>query len=353
MTTTTTTTAANTGTNDWFMPEEGDPHARTWMAFGASAAIWGRDLVPGVRRDLAAIANAIARYEPVTMLVRDREYDVARGLLDDGVELMVAALDDLWMRDTAPVFAIDERGNKAAIDFNFNGWGEKQDYDRDARLAKFIARQAGAVRLTTDLVLEGGCIEVDGDGTAIITESCTLNDNRNPGVSKAEFEDLLMPLLGLDKIVWLPGIAGRDITDGHTDFYARFVRPGLVVAGYEPDPDSFDREVTLEHLEILEAATDARDCRLDVTVLEAPSEIREEFASEEFASEEFAAGYVGFYVCNGAVLVQEFGDARTDAEAAEKLQRLFPDRAIEPLAVDAIAAGGGSIHCATQQEPLA
>ncbi len=160
------------------------------MAFGASAEIWGRDLVDDVRCDLAEIANTSAQYEPVTMLVRDRD----------------------------------------------NGWGEKQDYDRDAEIARFVAEQAEVARLTTELILEGGCIEVDGDGTAIITESCTLNDNR-----------------------------------------------------------------------------------------------------------------IGFYVCNDAVLLQEFGDA--DADAKAKLESLFPDRAIEQLAVDAIAAGGDSIHCTTQQKP--
>lgn len=211
---------------DWFMPDEGGPHKRTWMAFGASADIWGRDLLLEARRSLATLARTIVKYEPVSMLVRDREYDIAREMVGDEIQLLVFPLDDLWIRDTGPVFVITEQGEKAAVDFNFNGWGGKQKHRRDAEVAAFVASQAGITTIGTRLVMEGGGIEVDGHGTAIITESCTLNRNRNPGMSKARFEDLLMPLLGLDKIIWLPGITGKDITDGHTDFYARFARPG-------------------------------------------------------------------------------------------------------------------------------
>ena len=189
-------------------------------------------------------------------------------------------------------------------------------------------------------------IEVDGEGTALITESCVLNPNRIPGWSKADVEAELRPLLGLDKIVWLPGIAGKDITDGHTDFYARFARPGVVVAGFDPDPRSWDHDVTLRHLDILESATDARGRQFEVVVLDAPGSVRTEFESDEFA-----AGYINFYVCNGAVIAPEFGDPETDEAAKQELERLFPDRSVVQINIDSIAAGGGGIHCTTQQEP--
>lgn len=185
---------------EWYMPDEGEPHLRTWMAFGAQADIWSHELLPAVQSNLALIANTIAKYEPVSVLVRKHEYDLARSMMNGNVSLVVAPMDDLWIRDTGPVFVVTEQGDKAAVDLNFNGWGEKQDYDKDAEVAALIAQNASVALLNTDLILEGGCIEVDGHGTAIITESCTLNSNRNPGVSKAQFEDALMPLLGLDKI---------------------------------------------------------------------------------------------------------------------------------------------------------
>lgn len=333
---------------DWRMPDEAEPHKRTWMAFGASEEIWGAELLPVVQENLATIALAIARFEPVTMLVRQTELAKAKELMGDAVEFVVTTLDDLWMRDTGAVFVHNSQGGMACIDFHFNGWGDKQSHEEDAKVAAFIAQETGLDVLATDLVLEGGGIEVDGQGTAIITESCVLNSNRNPNVSKEQCEAELKELLGLQKIIWLPGIAGKDITDGHTDFYARFVRPGVVVAGYDPDPASFDHAVTKKHLEILKAATDAQGRMLEVVILEAPATIRPDFESDDFA-----AGYINFYVCNGGVIMPEFGDAEADDAARTALQKLFPEREIVQLNIDGIAAGGGGIHCTTQQEPAA
>ncbi|MFF2083234.1 agmatine/peptidylarginine deiminase [Nocardia sp. NPDC058176] len=329
----------------WSMPDEGEPHARTWMAFGASAGVWGRELLPQAQRDLATIATTISRFEPVSMLVRPDEMDLAYSLVGHAVELVPAQLDDLWMRDTGAVFVRGE-GVNAAVDFNFNGWGDKQKHRHDARVAELLADRAGVERLQTDLVLEGGGIEVDGQGTAIITESCVLNRNRNPGWKKRDVEEELAYLLGLEKIIWLPGIAGMDITDGHTDFYARFAEPGVVVAGYDPDPKSFDHKVTRRHLDMLRGATDAHGRSLRIEVLEAPAEVRPRFESDDFA-----AGYINFYVCNGAVIAPEFGDWNADRAAEATLRRLFPGREIVQINIDAIAAGGGGIHCTTQQEP--
>ena len=334
------------GKNSWRMPDEGELHLRTWMSFGASREIWGRRRLPEVQRNLATIALTIASYEPVTMLIRQADLSLAKQLMGSDVELIVCPLDDLWMRDTGPVFVMTENGEKAGIDFNFNGWGEKQDFDNDAEVAGFVAKHSNVKHIRSNLVLEGGGIEVDGQGTAIITESCVLNDNRNPGVTKSECERELKRLLGLKKIIWLPGIKGKDITDAHTDFYARFSKPGVVVAGFDPDPYSFDHAVTKRHVEILRSVEDANGRQLEVVVLEGPSKLRNEFAGDSFA-----AGYINFYVCNGAVIAPEFGDPKTDTAAKQKLQSLFPKREVIQLNIDGIAGGGGGIHCTTQQEP--
>jgi agmatine deiminase len=330
------------------MPDEGAGHIATWMAFGPSEAIWGKRLLPVVRENLAAIANTIARYEPVKMLVREEEYDIAARLCDPAVTLIPHPIDDLWMRDTGPVFVRrqGEGASLGAVDFNFNGWGDKQVHDNDATVAGFVAEQTATPVLSTELILEGGGIEVDGEGTAIITESCVLNPNRNPGLTKADCEAELQRLLGVRTIIWLPGIAGKDITDGHTDFYARFARPGVVVAGLENDPSIYDYDVTRQHLEILKSATDAGGNSLEVVVLPGPSTIREQYANDEFA-----AGYINFYVCNGAVIAPEFGDREGDRTTRDTLEELFPDRDVIQLNIDGIAAGGGGIHCTTQQQP--
>ena len=328
------------------MPDEAEPHTCTWMAFGASEAIWGRKLLSEVQHNLATIANTIARFEPVKMLVRRSDLAVAQTLVHPNVELIVAPIDDLWMRDSGPVFVTQAAGETAAIQFNFNGWGNKQEHTNDAQIAAKVATLANKPLLTTRLVLEGGGIEVDGRGTAIITESCVLNDNRNPNISKAECEQELMRLLGLRKIIWLPGIKDHDITDGHTDFYARFAKPGVVVAAFDPDPNSFDHEVTKTHLAILKTATDADGRLLKIHTLQTPSYVRPKFKNNDFA-----AGYINFYVCNGAVIAPEFGDAAADGDAKETLQKLFPSREIIQINIDGIAAGGGGIHCTTQQQP--
>ncbi|MBB4844844.1 agmatine deiminase [Paucibacter oligotrophus] len=337
---------AATGAEAWLMPDEGEPHSATWMSFGPQEEIWGRRLQKAVQLNLASIARAIAAFEPVHLLVREEEQDLAYELCGPKVELHTCEIDDLWMRDTGPVFVHNSKGQRAGVDFNFNGWGGKQAHAHDALVASFVTQQNGVPRLTTRLVLEGGGIEVDGQGTAIITESCVLNANRNPGLGKAACEAELKRLLGINKVIWLPGIAGRDITDGHTDFYARFASPGVVVAGLDLDPQSYDHAVTQKHLQILRAATDARGRKLKVVVLQGPTDVRQTFSSDSFA-----AGYINFYVCNGAVIAPEFGDRRADANARSLLRELFPKREIVQLNIDAVAAGGGGIHCTTQQEP--
>ncbi|MDW5415927.1 agmatine deiminase family protein [Iodobacter sp. CM08] len=331
--------------NAWRMPDEGEQHAATWMAFGPSEEIWGKRLQAGAQENLARIALTIAAFEPVKMLVREADYDSAERLCGSKIELIVQPIDDLWVRDTGAVFVKNSQGKTAAVDFNFNGWGNKQAHAQDRQVARFICTHTKTLRLETQLVLEGGGIEVDGQGTGIITESCVLNANRNAKLSKAQCETELKRLLGLKKIIWLPGIKGKDITDGHTDFYARFTSPGVVVAGFDADPTSYDHAVTQRHLDILRKATDAMGRKLKVVVLEGPSSVRKQYENKEFA-----AGYINFYACNGAIIAPEFGDNKADRNTKDTLQDLFPEREIVMLNIDAIAAGGGGIHCTTQQQ---
>ncbi|WP_311732875.1 agmatine deiminase family protein [Variovorax sp. KBW07] len=331
----------------WRMPDEGGAHRAVWMAFAARESIWTAEMRQPVHQALARIANAISVYEPVKMLVNPADAATARQLCGSNVQLIEHPIDDLWMRDTGCVFVRNARGERAAVSFNFNGWGNQQAHARDATVAARMAELAGVPLLRSTLVLEGGGIEVDGQGTAIITESCVLNKNRNPGVSKAEAEKELKRVLGLEKIIWLPGIAGRDITDGHTDFYARFIKPGVVVAALETNPESFDHAVTRRHLELLNVATDASGRALQVITLQTPGQVRPAFARKDFA-----AGYVNFLLTDKAVFLPEFGDAVADQAARTALAAQLPSHQIVQLDIDAIAAGGGGIHCTTQQEPV-
>ena len=179
-----------------------------------------------------------------------------------------------------------------------------------------------------------------------MTESCILNDNRNPKKGKAEVENELKELLGLEKIIWLKGIKGKDITDGHTDFYARFARPGVVIVSRDTDKSSYDYKITRDNIKILKSSTDSKGNPFEIIVLDTPWDI-----NTRYGTNDFAAGYVGYYVCNGAIIMQKFGDKSADQAAKKQIKKAFPNHHIEQISIDGIASGGGSIHCATQQEP--
>ena len=377
------------------MPEESEPHAATWMAFGATTQAWGTEGSYGIsrkfaRQDLMRIAVNLTRFEPVKMLVSKSDMREATAMLSQAqvdldapqmskVELIECNVDDLWMRDTGPVFVTDAQGKQHGVNFNFNGWGQEntgakgwaRDLDKamngietqpvgnDKKVADFILTRTKTPKIETWLVMEGGGIEVDGEGTAICTESCILNDNRNPNRSKADVEAELLRVLGVRKVIWLPGLKAQDITDGHIDFYARFVAPAQVVYGLDNDPESPEFELTHAHEAILRNATDAQGRKLDITPLIAPNAdvvmesviMRNHWSDSTFNMDSFAAGYIGFYVVNNCVLMQQFGDEAADKLAFDTIQKLYPNRTVVQIAADGLANGGGTIHCATQQQP--
>lgn len=333
----------------WFMPDEGEPQQRAYLAFGAQDAIW-EDFTEDVQAALGRIARAIALYQPVTVFCRASERDIAQEHCGShNVTYVETELDDIWMRDIGANFVVDDDGELGAVDFNFNGWGGKQQHRYDAKLARQVATRANATYQRSELVGEGGGIEVDGHGTGIMTESSWINANRNPGWNKAEVEQELKARLGLRKIIWLPGIKGKDITDAHVDFYARFVRPGVVLANLDTDPDSYDHAVTLRHLEILKQATDAEGRALQVHTVSPPLNPRKNAFNR--GNPDFAAGYINYFVINGAVIAPQFGDREADEKARALLAELYPDRDVVQLDIDAIAAGGGGIHCVTSHCP--
>ncbi|MEM6914184.1 MAG: agmatine deiminase family protein [Pseudomonadota bacterium] len=215
----------------FFAPHEGTRHARTWMCWPSTYEIYESSLAyfEDVQETLGRLARAIAEHEPVTMLADRSLHPLARRLCGPKVELMDIATDDMWSRDSGPVFVQNARGEKAVVDFNFNGWGNKQRHDQDGDVAQAIAQRLAIKTIKSGVVGEGGGLEYDGDGTLILTESCWVNDNRNPGMSRDEIERELKRLLGVEVVIWLPGVRGRDITDGHIDGSLRIVRPGLVM----------------------------------------------------------------------------------------------------------------------------
>nr|WP_241563012.1 agmatine deiminase family protein [Streptomyces sp. E1N211] len=266
----------NTPAADGFrMPAEWTPHERTWMAWpGPNPTFADPGALTAARTAWAAVARAVRRFEPVTVVCGPGQSARARALLGPGVDTVERELDDAWMRDVGPTFLTDGTGRLAAVDWTFNGWGAQEwaRWDHDAKIAAYVADLAGARTYATDLVNEGGGIHVDGEGTVLLTETVQLGPERNPGRTREEVETEIHAHLGTRKAIWLPRGLTADYppygfgTLGHVDIVAAFARPGVVVAHHQPDPAHPDHEVTEEVIGILRSATDAlgRPLRLEL-----------------------------------------------------------------------------------------
>jgi agmatine deiminase len=347
------------------MPAEWEPHAGCWMAWPERPDNWRLGAEPA-QEAFAAVASAIAASEPVTMAVSDGQFERARAALPDSVRLVELSTDDAWLRDTGPTFVVDERGARRGVDWRFNAWGGLEGglyfpWDRDERVAAKVLEVEGDGRYLAPLILEGGSIHVDGEGTVLTTEECLLNPNRNPELGRAAIEAALHAHLGTEKVVWLGDGVFGDETDGHIDNLACFARPGVVMLTWVEDPDDPQHAVSRDALERLEAATDARGRSFEVIKLPAPGPL---IATEEEAStveavegtrprrggDRLAASYVNFYIGNSRV-VYPLLDPTRDVEAATIIATTFPDREAVGVSAREILLGGGNIHCITQQVP--
>ena len=338
--------AAGAGSQGFWVPEETDPHERTFMQWPVNPAVYDDpNFLYDLQGTIADIASTIAEFEPVVMLAAATYHKAIRKRVASNVELWDIPTDDLWARDSGPSFGVDGKGGLAMTQFNFNGWGAKQVHGNDGQIAARVAEKLGLQVFDVGLVGEAGGVETDGHGTLIAHESSWVNRNRNKG-SKAEVEAMLLDTMGARKMIWAPGIKGADITDYHIDALARFVKPGqvLIQMGEEVDAQDPWSVSAFETREILSNATDAEGRKLDLVTLPEPYEIRVD-------SPDFVASYVNYYVCNGAVIAAEFGDKAADAEAAGILADLYPGRKIVMLNIDAVGEVGGGIHCATHEQP--
>jgi agmatine deiminase len=337
-------TSTTVGAGGLRMPAEDAEHERTWMAWPSSQEVWGEEL-PEVQVSIARLATAISEYEPVTMLVPPGEVEQAQEALGEDVEIVEAPVDYLWARDTLPNMVVGDDGSLGASHATFNGWGDKQVHDRDAQLAGIVADRLGVPLADSGLVGEGGGIEVDGAGTVMAAESSWVNENRNPGMSRDEIEGRILDMVGGDRMIWVDGLAGADITDGHIDTLARFVDEDtiLVEKPVGPPDDPWVRAAERTREQLAEATT--RDGHpYEIVEIQQPAETRGQ-------GEDYLSSYLNYYVVNGAVIAPEFGDTEADEAARTVLAGLYPDREIVMIDIDAIAEGGGGIHCSTQQQP--
>ncbi len=335
------------------MPAEWEPHRAVWLAWPSHENLWGEDPLIDAQSEFTALCEAIAdvddhghvRGEMLEIVCRtDQDERLARWRLGrSGARFHRALYGDIWLRDTAPIF-IEDDGELAAQVFRFNGWGKKYQLPGDAELASHIAALSGKTTHPHELVLEGGAIEVDGEGTLLTTKQCLLNPNRNPDLSQSEIEARLRAAFGVEKILWLGDGLLNDHTDGHVDTIARFVAPGRVVCMHPSGEDDPNREVLAIMADALRAMTDARGRKLEVITIPSPGKVEDE------DGEVMPASHVNFYVGNRAVVVPVYGTAWDEA-AVSALRPLFPGRNVVGLPCRTILEGGGAFHCITQQEP--
>ncbi|MEM0988384.1 MAG: agmatine deiminase family protein [Pseudomonadota bacterium] len=334
------------------MLPEWHPHDACVMTWCDLDALYGRTMVRGIRKEQARIARVIAKFEPVIMLASRHEMPRARRMCGPAVEVRELAVDDLWARDTLPI--IQPFGRKDAVDrdvveatgWNFNVWGEKFPgyYDADRTLAERFAAEEGLNFIRAPIISEGGAMETDGLGTLITTETCLLNPNRNPGMSKADVTAALQKYAPCREVIWLWGSEADTVTDGHVDGLARIIRPGLAVVEVTDDKEDPEYHDLQENAVRLEAARDARGEKIEVVRLNRPR-----WEKMPDRGRDFSASYVNSYFPNGGIVMPRFGDKVRDTVARKLFEELEPDRRVVQLAADWIGEAGGGIHCATMQ----
>jgi agmatine deiminase len=359
-------TIASTPARDGYrMPGEFEPHRGCWMAWPERPDNWRRAAEPA-QEAFAAVAEAINVSEPVTMAVSDGQYEHCRTVLSPSIRVVEISTDDAWMRDIGPSFLVDGAGGGRGVDWRFNAWGGLDGglyypWERDDRAAQKVLEIEGLDRYRAPIVLEGGAIHVDGEGTVMATEECLLNPNRNPELSRQQIEATLFDYLGAERMIWLGRGVDCDETDGHVDNLACFVRPGVVLLTWTDDSSDPRHAISRDALERLDGAKDARGRTLEVLRIPSPGAmvVSEEEARgvdavagsrPRRAGDRLAASYVNFYPGTTRVVFPRL-DERFDDHAEQVLRSCFPDREVVGIPAREILLGGGNIHCITQQVP--
>lgn len=336
----------------WHMPLEAAPQQRVWMAFPPSAGSMDEsaEVLHEARRAWGAVAHAISEFEPVAMLVDPADRQAADRCLSRAIERFDVSLDDAWMRDMGPTFVISDEGRLGAVNWRFNGWGQQAwaRWDNDQHVAARVAELAGATRIDSELVNEGGGIQVDGLGTVLLTESVQLDPGRNPELTHADIEAEFARTLGTRHAIWFKRGLYRDNkrfgTRGHIDIVAAIPEPGVALVHDQRDASHPDYAVTQEIQATFGATRTADDNPWTVQPLPAPRTLRD---SEDFVD----YSYINHLVVNGGVIACTFNDPADD-DALAILGEAYPGRKVVGLDARAIFARGGGIHCITQQQPL-
>ena len=329
----------------FYFPAEWHPHEYTIMQF-VPRQNWAGYGIRQARKDWATVANAVSEFEPVLMVVDPEDRVIAKKLLSSDIELVEFPLNDGWARDSGPSFVINNRGERRVTGFTFNGWGAKfPPYDDDAKLRVRLCEYLQVPYYEADLVLEGGAVTLDGEGTLITTEECLLNPNRNPNKSKAEVEQILQESFKVSKVIWLSkGTTPDPVTDGHVDGICVFIAPGTVMLHTTDDLNDPNYQICQDAKAKLRSNVDSKGRKLEIIELPLAYDV----------------AHINFYIANGSVIVPIADDPAQDDAALSIIRNAFSDqtslalrdRQIIGVSGAILAQGGGGVHCITQQVPM-
>lgn len=330
---------------DYRMPPEWSRHSRTFMEWPVKEALWPEPFAE-ILPVFADIANQVAAFEPVTLIVRPELAVQAARYCGPKIELLPMQHNDSWMRDNGPTFIINQTGAVAGVNWIFNGWGGKFPAEDDNRVAPQLLEYLQVPCFDAPIVMEGGSFHVDGEGTLITTEECLLNRNRNPHLSRAEIENYLKRYLNVSRIIWLRQGWSGDDTDGHIDNLACFAKPGTIIAQVCSDPADPNHAISLANIRILETAADAQERSFEIIKIEQPP-------AGNYEGVRLTLSYLNFYLVNNGLILPLFGGkaTATNRAARDMLRKVFPARRIATIDGSSIARGGGNVHCLTQQMP--
>lgn len=332
---------------DFYMPAEWEPHERTLMEWPVKSALIWPDNYERVCCGYAQVARSIARFEKVTMLVNEDTAEEAKVLCGKEIDYMIIPHNDAWCRDNGPTFLLNKKKEISAVNWQFNAWGEKYSpYVLDNEVAPKLLKHWQIPYFDAPIVLEGGSIHVDGQGTLLTTEECLLNKKRNPHLTKDQIELELKRYLNVSRIIWLKRGLFGDETDGHIDNVACFVKPGVVLIQTCSDQTDPNFEISRENMGILKNSKDAQGRKLEIVEIPQPP-------ARYFRGVRLTLSYINFYIVNGAIILPVFGREAeyTDEKAASILRGVFPDRQIVTVDGMALITEGGNVHCITQQVP--
>lgn len=350
------------------MPGEFEPHKGCWMIWPERTDNWRLGAKPA-QKSFAEVAEAIAKYEEVTMCVSKSQYMAAKEVLSPKIRIVEMSNDDSWMRDVGPTFVVNNSGDVRGIDWRFNAWGGLVDglyfpWNKDDEVAVKVCEIENKDYYSLEsFILEGGSIHTDGDGTAIVTEACLLDESRNPELSKEEIEKTLKEYLNVDKVLWLPNGIYLDETNEHVDNIVHYCAPGVLVLAWTDDKTDPQYPLSKAAFDYLSNEKDAKGRKLEIHKLHIPDEVlitKEESEGVDSVDgtlpreegDRQAASYANFYIANKAIILPLFGDEIHDNEAIKTLSKVFPEREIVGISAREIILGGGNIHCITQQQPM-